>query len=276
MRRRITKIKKTNRIKKEHFYILGLILLLSIFGFLIYKVLIYKTKNNNPDTLIEANETIVDYKVPNTTMCDGNTLDSIKQESYKINVEYGEIDKEIEANFVTFDDNDNEITSKGSYSIKVFVANIVNIDNDKFNVYVNNVTTGEKDIGIKLDNGNIQVIPDIDSEIEKYEVYVYDKSDCSGVLVRKFSFLTPLYNFSHYSSYCEEHLELKECSLYIYDSSIDVLSQEFLDMVSNYELEKVELSEELETNKKIDYKYIIGGSIIIIVIGAIVFIKRKK
>ena len=85
-----------NRIKKEHFYILGLILLLSIFGFLIYKVLIYKTKNNNPDTLIEANETIVDYKVPNTTICDGETFDKLKQESYKINVEYGEADEIVE------------------------------------------------------------------------------------------------------------------------------------------------------------------------------------
>lgn len=275
MRRRITKIKRTNRIKKEHFYILGLILLLSIFGFLIYKVLIYKTKNNNPDTLIEANETIVDYKVPNTTICDGNTLDSIKQESYKINVEYSEIDKEIEANFVTFDDNDNEITSKGSYSIKVFVANIVNVDNDKFNVYVNNVTTGEKDIGIKLDNGNIQVIPDIDSEIEKYEVYVYDKSDCSGVLVRKFSFLTPIYNPNRHSLYCDDNPDLVECNLYIYDSSIDFTSEQFLEKINNYAEEK--LSKE-ENNKKIDYKYIIGGSVIIIVIviGVIVFIRRKK
>lgn len=273
MRRRITKIKRTNRIKKEHFYILGLILLLSIFGFLIYKVLIYKTKNNNPDTLIEANETIVDYKVPNTTICDGETFDKLKQESYKINVEYSEADEIVETVYVDYDKNNNEITSQGSYTIKKFAANIVNVS-DKFKIYTENVTMGYKDTHELLDNGVYQIIPDVDYQIEKYNVYVYAKDECNGVLVRKFSFLTPIYNPNYYSLYCNDNPNEIECNKFIFDDSIDFDSDKVQNKIMDYAEKKL-----LEEDKKgIDYRYYIAGAIalVVIVIGVIVIIKKRR
>ena len=198
--------------------------------------------------------------------CDDETLLRLRSEAANVSVDYegGFRDSGIKAA------GSDDLNYKENY-IKTIFLNITD------NIYIevtSDAFSGSKTFHYADTEDGMAYVERVGNkifELENLVIKVFSKNaDCPGELLRTINYKSPKYNIYHKAEFCSEN-DKYYCNKYI-DFDIDLETEE-LEIIAVNNLDDLYLEEE-KTNYTI--YILIGVAVIVIGVGSIVLIKRKR